>query len=101
MIEVASFLEDQGYMMNFDETSINYTKNDIVISVTYPPNFDSSSVSIRFNDINKVFDIGWIALVRKGLKGKRDRLENAKELLWYTEEFQKKVSDFLESNKEK
>jgi len=94
LIEVALFLEEQGYVMNFDGTSINYTKGNITISVTYPPNFDNSSVDIRFNDINKVFNIGWIALVRSDLKGKRNRLENAKGLLEYIRDTYQEIMDY-------
>jgi len=125
--KAALFLKEQGYVMEFDENTIYYVKDDITLSIAYPPNSDTSSVDIRFNGVNRLFNIGWIALVRGGVKGYSEKLEDVKELLKYVrenykeitnyqfcidsdelideyckkheEEFQKKISDFLESNK--
>jgi len=66
-----------------NQYSINYSLSDICISVVYPPDSEESDVNIRFIRKNKVFSVGWIALVRENIKGSNDKLVNVKELLKY------------------
>jgi len=84
--EAALFLEHYGYSVSEDEYSIAYSQNTITIDVTYPPYGGEGSVGIRFGDTNSYFDIGWIAFVRTGRKGRSEKLEHVKELLEYVRE---------------
>lgn len=120
------FLNELGYKKSEDEYAINYSLNNYLISVSFPPNSEESDVSIRFLDSNQVFSIGWIALVRNNMEGKSEKVENAIELIKYVKtnydmvtkyqyclqsnilideyveqhraQFEKRVADFLENS---
>lgn len=120
------FLNELGYKESEDEYAINYSLNNYLISVSFPPNSEESDVSIRFLDSNQVFSIGWIALVRNNMEGKSEKVENAIELIKYVKtnydmvtkyqyclqsnilideyveqhraQFEKRVADFLENS---
>lgn len=77
------FLNELGYKEFEDEYAINYSLDNYLISVSFPPNSEESDVSIRFLDSNQVFSIGWIALVRNNIEGKSEKVENAIELIKY------------------
>ena len=83
--KAGAFLEKLGYIRKEDPYSIEYNLNNIRISVVYPPCEEESDVAIRFIRENKYFSIGWIAMVRDDIKGSKDKLANAKELLKYFE----------------
>ena len=89
----ALFLEHYGYSASEDAYSIVYSHGLMTVDVTYPPYGGESSVGIRFGDTNSYFDIGWIAFVRTGRKGRSEKLENAKELLDYVREQYPKITD--------
>ncbi len=98
---VAGFLEELGHIKTEDQYSINYSLSDICISVVYPPDSEESDVNIRFIRKNKVFSVGWIALVRENIKGSNDKLVNVKELLKYVKNHYSKIIDYqycMESN---
>lgn len=97
----ASFLEVMGYIKTEDDYSMNYTLDNLFISITFPPNSEESDVSIRFLDTNQVFSIGWIALVRNNIQGDDDKIENAIELVEYIKENYNSITDYqfcLQSN---
>lgn len=97
----ASFLEVMGYIKTEDDYSINYTLDNLFISITFPPNSEESDVSIHFLDTNQVFSIGWIALVRNNIQGDDDKIENAIELVEYIKENYNSITDYqfcLQSN---
>lgn len=98
----AIFLERCGYLVAENEFSISYVLGEIRISVVYPPHSDESDVSIRFCDVNQVFSIGWIALVRNNIKGSIIKLENVIELLKYVAKNYDEITQYhfcLESNR--
>lgn len=90
----AYFLEKKGYAKIEDDDSINYNRNNILISIIFPPNFveEDEDVQIRFLDKNQVFSIGWIALVREGIKGTGEK--NLTELLQYIKEKYENIIDY-------
>lgn len=97
----AVFLEKKGYKKIEDEYSINYALSNLFISVVFPPNSEESDVLIRFLDINQVFSIGWIALVRNNIKGTSKKVENVIELVKYVKEYYDNITDYqfcLQSN---
>ena len=97
----AKFLERLGYARTEDSYSINYSLNNLCISIVYPPNSEESDVNIRFIEKNQVFSVGWIALVREDIRGSNDKVMNIKELLKYVEKQYFKVKDYqycVESN---
>ena len=92
--QTAQFLENMGYTRTEDRYSIKYTLNDICISIIYPPNSDESEVNICFIKKNKIFSVGWIALVRGDIKGSREKIVNVKELLRYIENQYQQILDY-------
>lgn len=97
----AKFLERLGYVRTEDPYSINYSLNNICISIVYPPNSEESDVNIRFMEKNQVFSVGWIALVRDNISGNNDKFMNVKELLKYVENQYSQIKDYqycVESN---
>ncbi len=97
----AVFLEKKGYKKMEDEYSVNYALNNVFISIVFPPNSEESDILIRFLDMNQVFSIGWIALVRNNLKGMGEKVENAIELIKYVKEYYNNITDYqfcLQSN---
>lgn len=97
----AKFLERLGYVRTEDPYSINYSLNNICISIVYPPNSEESDVNIRFVEKNQVFSVGWIALVRENINGNNDKFMNVKELLNFIENQYSQIKDYqycVESN---
>lgn len=91
---IAEFLENFGYTRTENQYSINYTMDDICIYIVYPPNSDESDVNIRFIKKNKVFSVGWIALVRGGVKESNEKFMNVKDLLKYVENHYQQIIDY-------
>lgn len=81
----ALFLAKRGYSKTENPYSIKYKLDNVSIDIVYPPNSAESEVNIRFINKNKVFSVGWIALVRENVTGSTDKLSNVKELLRYIE----------------
>lgn len=99
--QMAKFLENRGYTRTERPYSIDYTLDNICISIVYPPNSDESDVNIRFIKKNEVFSVGWIALVRGDIKGSSEKCINIKELLKYVESQYLQIIDYqfcVESN---
>lgn len=90
----AEFLEKLGYIRAEDQYSIDYSLNDICISIVYPTNSEESNVNIRFIKKNQFFDIGWMAFVRNDIKGSNNKLMNVKELLKYVENHYLQIKDY-------
>ncbi len=59
-------------------------------------------ILMKFYAKNEVFSVGWIALVRRNIKGCENKLVNIKNLLNYIKENYFKITDYqfcVESNK--
>lgn len=84
--QAAEFLVDMGYYLKEDNYSVHYSLNNVRFSIVYPPDSAESDVYVRFIDKNLTFSVGWISLVRDGIPGKTDKLDNVKELLKYVKE---------------
>ena len=98
----AVFLEEYGYVITEDKYSINYTLDNLSIIVAYPPNSDESDISIHFKNLNQIYSVGWIALVRNNIEGSINKLENIKELLKYIKVHYSEITNYefcAESNK--
>ena len=98
----AVFLEEYGYVITEDKYSINYTLDNLSIIVAYPPNSDESDISIHFKNLNQIYSVGWIALVRNNIEGSINKLENIKELLKYLKVHYSEITNYefcAESNK--
>lgn len=90
----ARFLEERGYKIIEDQYSIEYCLNGICIRIVCPPNSDESEINIYFRDKNRVFDIGWIALVREDMQGYNDKMNNIVNLLNYIKANYSKIIDY-------
>ena len=98
----AVFLEEYGYVITEDKYSINYTLDNLSIIVAYPPNSDESDISIHFKNLNQIYSVGWIALVRNNIEGSINKLENIKEILKYLKVHYSEITNYefcAESNK--
>ena len=70
--------------------------------MAYPPNSDESDISIHFKNLNQIYSVGWIALVRNNIEGSINKLENIKELLKYLKVHYSEITNYefcAESNK--
>lgn len=97
----ALFLEEIGYEKMEDEYSIKYYLKNLSVEIAFPPNSDESDVLIRFKNINQIFSVGWIALVRKNITGDKEKTENVVELLKYIKDNYLDLTDYefcLQSN---
>lgn len=69
IISAAKFLEDKGYKRNVNEYFITYSNDTIDLIIGYEQYYDKQGdIHIKFNKKNKSYSIGWIAVVRAGLK---------------------------------
>lgn len=62
-------MEKVGYRKTEDENSISYAQNELVFLISFLPNSEESDIMIHFKKENQSFSVGWIALVREGIKG--------------------------------
>ena len=96
VIASAKFLEEKGYnLKEFDGESAVYFGNDRQILVDFGSRGEGSSVSVRFIKENDVFDLGWIAFIRDGVKlapGKTK--DNLVALLVYLRDHYHEAADF-------
>lgn len=90
----AEFLTNYGYVKSEEVYSIIYSLNNICIYITYPPNSEESDIYIQFIEENQFFSVGWIALVRGGIKGTNEKFIHVKTLLRYIEQNYFKVIDY-------
>lgn len=81
----AKFLIKFGYVKSEEPYSIKYSLNNICINIIFPPNSEESDINIHFIEKNKVFSVGWIALVRGGIRENNQKLFYVKTLLHYIE----------------
>ena len=99
----AFFLEKVGYRKTEDANSISYAQNELVFLISFLPNSEESDIMIHFKKENQSFSVGWIALVREGIKGEGDgeKTKNVIQLLRYIESHYNLITDFqycLQSN---
>lgn len=57
----ANFLRDKGYALRIREYSVDYSKNNLRISIFYERYEDVSDVVIHFYDVNKFYYVSWLA----------------------------------------
>ena len=72
----AFFLEKVGYRKTEDANSISYAQNELVFLISFLPNSEESDIMIHFKKENQSFSVGWIALVREGIKGDGEKTKN-------------------------
>lgn len=116
IVRYASFLEDKGYTKNIvDNHVIDYSSEEIDISVVFEPYDDACDVCIKFKKENEIFYVGWIACVKGNLNvNPHQRLETIRMLLSfvkeqysavtdinYCRESRKLVAEFIENEKKK
>ena len=90
----AFFLEKVGYRKTEDENSISYAQNELVFLISFLPNSEESDIMIHFKKENQSFSVGWIALVREGIKGDGEKTKNVIQLLRYIESHYNLITDF-------
>ncbi len=116
IVRYASFLEDKGYTKNIvDNHVIDYSSQEIDISVVFEPYDDTCDVCIKFKKENEAYYVGWIARVKGNLNiNLHQRLETIRMLLSfvkeeysaitdinYCRESRKLVDEFIENAKKK
>ena len=69
-------MEKVGYRKTEDENSISYAQNELVL-ISFLPNSEESDIMIHFKKENQSFSVGWIALVREGIKGDGEKKCNS------------------------
>ena len=95
ILKAGSFLEEKGYSVEHNNAHmIVYSNEKIEISIVYPPNGDMSELDIKFEGINEVFSIGWIALVRHNLRTSQEKLKHILELLDYVKSTYLQIIDY-------
>ena len=90
----AFFLEKVGYRKTEDANSISFAQNDLVFLFSFLPNSEESDIMIHFKKENQSFSVGWIALVREGIKGDGEKTKNVIQLLRYIESHYNLITDF-------
>lgn len=95
IVRYASFLEDKGYTKNIKNNHlIDYSSQEIDISVVFEPYDDACDVCIKFKKENEAFYVGWIACVRGNLNvNPHQGLETIKMLLSFVKEKYSAVTD--------
>ena len=116
IVRYASFLEDKEYTKNIvDNHVIDYSSQEIDISVVFEPYDDTCDVCIKFKKENEAYYVGWIARVKGNLNiNLHQRLETIRMLLSfvkeeysaitdinYCRESRKLVDEFIENAKKK
>lgn len=104
IVEKSCFLLEHGYTISEpDDNSVNFTTTQIKINISYDKFDDISNVSLFFTNERELFNIGWIAFIRNGIKlNPHDKLNNIIELLAYMKNNFSKITDIsycLESRK--
>lgn len=87
-------MEKVGYRKTEDENSISYAQNELVLLISFLPNSEESDIMIHFKKENQSFSVGWIALVREGIKGDGEKTKNVIQLLRYIESHYNLITDF-------
>lgn len=103
IIKMAKFLEILGYKKIENEYSIEYSLNNIIISICYPPYYsEESDIGIKFIKENQYFSIGWIAFVRENIHQNSNKSMKILDLIEYLEKHYYQITDYqycVESNK--
>ncbi len=95
ILKAGSFLEEKGYSVEHSNAHmIVYSNDKIEISIVYPPNGDMSELDVKFEGINEVFSVGWIALVRHNLRTSQEKLKHILELLDYVKSTYLQIIDY-------
>ena len=69
VVTAASFLDKIGYVLKeYDKEGVVYSDNERRIAIDFGSRGESSSISIYFVKENALFILGWILLVREGIK---------------------------------
>ena len=96
----AIFLERKGFkLIEENEFILEYSLENIIISIIFDRYSDSSDIKIRFLDKNKSFSIGWILKVNEKVKyndymiNKVDKLINVLGLLNFLEDYYGQIID--------
>ena len=93
--ESAFFLKRNDFSISEDEDTIIFTNGKIDIIVSYEKYETISSLYIRFNRQNKVFNIAWIAFVQDGLRSNsNNRLQTILFLMQYLYQHYNKIIEY-------
>lgn len=93
--ESAFFLKRNDFSISEDEDTIIFTNGKIDIIVSYERYETISSLYIRFNRQNKVFNIAWIAFVQDGLRSNsNNRLQTILFLMQYLYQHYNKIIEY-------
>ena len=95
IVRYASFLEDKGYTKNIvDNHVIDYSSQEIDISVVFEPYDDTCDICIKFKKENEAYYVSWIACVKGNLNvNLRQRLETIRMLLSFVKEEYSAITD--------
>ena len=95
ILNKGSFLIKKGYQPVADSNVITYTNGDIEFNIIYEPNSPVSEMDVKFLNLNELFNVGWIAFVRDGVKvNSYDRLNCIFDLLAYVEKHYSEITDY-------
>ena len=93
--ESALFLKRNDFSISEDEDTIIFTNGKIDIIVSYERYETISSLYIRFNRQNKVFNIAWIAFIQDGLRSNsNNRLQTILFLMQYLYQHYNKIIEY-------
>ena len=93
--ESAFFLKRNDFSISEDEDTIIFTNGKIDIIVSYERYETISSLYIRFNRQNKVFNIAWIAFIQDGLRSNsNNRLQTILFLMQYLYQHYNKIIEY-------
>lgn len=94
IIEKGKFFEERGYVVETDDFSVKFIKDNIKFMAYYERYEESSSFDIKFIEGNKHFSIGWIWFVRNGEKHIKEKgIDKILMLMEYTRENFDKITD--------
>ena len=77
IIAATKFLEDKGYKRDVNEYFITYSNDTIDFLVGYERYYDEQGdIHIKFKKKDKFYSVGWIVVVREGIKAIQQEKES-------------------------